>query len=248
MQNTLLKPIKIMNAITKNKIENNLASYLNQSLRMDLLPIKERLELEEQSRIISLNKKAVLFTETETPKGLYILLKGKIKISQLNADGSEQILFILTDGELFGYRNILNNQKHVVTATCLEPCDVMLVERDHFLRILKSSPNFSYILLENVGHEFTALVNRINIFAQKNIKERLALFLLLLNQVYRTPHQIEDASEIKVNRSDLASFTGTSIENLVRTIKIFKEKNYVHTMGKSIFIVDFDALYELAGI
>jgi len=237
-----------MNTITKNKIENNLASFLNQSLRLELLPIKERIEFEEQSRIINLNKKTMLFSEGETPKGMYILLSGKIKISQLNADGSEQILFILSEGELFGYRNILNNQKHVVTATTLEACEVMLIEKDNFLRILKSSPNLSTLLLENVGNEFTALVNRINVFAQKNIKERLALFLLMLNQIYRTPHQVEEASEIRVNRSDLASFSGTSIENLVRTIKIFKENNYIQTTGKSIFISDFDALYAIARI
>jgi CRP-like cAMP-binding protein len=237
-----------MNAITKNKIENNLASYLNQGLRQDLLPIKERLELEENSRILNLNKKVTLFNEGETPKGMYILLKGKIKISQLNADGSEQILFILSDGELFGYRNILNNQKHAIAATTLEPCEVMFIERDHFLTVLKSSSGLSNLLLENVGNEFTSLVNRINIFAQKNIKERLALFLLLLNQIYRVPHQLEEASEIKVNRSDLASFTGTSIENLVRTIKVFKENNYIQTTGKSIFINDFEALYAIARI
>lgn len=238
-----------MNALILNKIETNLAGFnLNHGLRLDLLPPKEKNEIEEQAKYFKLSKKTVLYNEGETPKGMYAVVKGKIKISQLNADGTEQILFILSEGELFGYRNILNNQRHVLTATALENCEVLFLEKEYFLKIVKDSQHFSNLLLESVGHEFTALVNRINIFAQKNIKERLALFLLLLNQVYKTPDQISDISEIKLNRGDLASFIGTSIENLVRTIKVFKENNYIHTNGKSIYINDVDALLNISGL
>jgi Ni2+-binding GTPase involved in maturation of urease and hydrogenase len=51
-----------------------------------------------------------------------------------------------------------------------------------------------------------------------------------------------------INRTDLANFAGTSLENLVRTLKTFEEKKHIRTIGKSIFIENFEALYVLTGI
>jgi CRP-like cAMP-binding protein len=238
-----------MNAILKNKIDFSVSNFkFNTNLTMDALPETERHELEEQAKIIKLGKKAVLYAEGEPPKGVYVLLRGKIKISQLNHDGSVQILFIYAAGEFFGHRPILGNDRQPVSATALEDCELMFIEKDHFLNVLKNSAGFSSMMMQSLSHEFTLLLNRINIFAQRGIKERLALFLLILNETYRKPGQSNEEAEITVNRNDLACYTGTSVENLVRTLKVFKENNYVSTAGKSIFITDFEALYALTGI
>jgi CRP-like cAMP-binding protein len=238
-----------MNAITKSKITDNLNYFHSYSgMRMDVIPAKEREELETQSKTLRLPKKGVLYTEGEAPKGIYVLLSGKIKVSQLNFDGTVQIFHIYGTGDLFGYRPVLCNDKHPVSAIALEDCEVLYIEKDHFLNVLKDSTRLSNLLLQSISHEFTVLVNRINIFAQRSIRERLAFFLLILNEKYKLPGQISDESEIRVNRSDLASYTGTSLENLVRTLKEFKNKNFIRTDGKSIYVNDFEALYSLTGV
>ena len=238
-----------MNTLTKSKIEGSLLHYdFNSGIRLDALPIDERCELEEHSTHIQLSKKSILYQEGDMPKGIYVLLKGKIKISQLNVDGSSQIHFIYSQGDVFGHRSILSKGKQPVSAIALEDCELMFVEKDHFLYVLKNSVRLSNQILESVSQEFTLLVNRINIFAQKGIKERLALFLLILNEKYKIPGQLNDDAEIIVNRGDLAAYIGTSIENVVRTLKQFKENNYICTEGKSIFITDFESLFLMTGL
>jgi len=238
-----------MNALTKNKIADNLNYFhFYSGMRMDSIPEQERSELEAQSKIIKVDKKTVLYNEGEVPKGIYVLLSGKIKVSQLNVDGSVQIFFIYSAGDLFGHRPVLCDDKHPVTAVALEDCSVLFIERDHFLNVLTASQRLSRIFMQSISHEFTVLVNRINIFAQRSIRERLAYFLLILNDKYKLPGQVADEAEIRVNRGDLASYTGTSLENLVRTLKEFKNKNFIRTNGKSIYINDFESLYSLTGI
>lgn len=238
----------MMNTLTKNKIADNLNHFhFYSGMRIDSIPEKERAELESQARQISVTRKTVLYNEGESPKGIYVLLSGKVKVSQLNVDGSVQIFFIYSSGDLFGHRPILCNGKHPVTAVALEDCEILFIDKEHFSSVLESSRRLSDTFLQSVSHEFTVLVNRINIFAQKSIKERLAYFLLILNDKYKKPGQLADEAEIKVNRSDLASYTGTSLENLVRTLKEFKNKNFIRTDGKSIYINDFESLYSLTG-
>lgn len=237
-----------MNTQLKNKLEDTLNNFnFCSGIRLEDLPIKERLELEQDTETIRLNKKGVLYNEGEAPKGVYILQKGKIKCTQLNFDGTVQILFIFSAGDMFGHRAILSNDKHVVSAIALEECQLLYIERDNFLSVLNNSSVLSSLLLQSVCHEYNVLANRISIFAQKSIRERLAFFLLILNEKYKSPGQTSEDSEIKVNRSDLASYIGTSLENLVRTLKDFKTKCVIRTDGKSIYISDFDALYSLTG-
>src|SRR6476469_2644083 len=109
-----------MNAILKTKIETSISNFnFNSNFCLDVLPEEEKIELQQRSKLIKLPKKAVLFSEGELTKGIYILLKGKIKISQLNPDGSVQILFIYTVGEVFGHRPILGGDNQPATATAL---------------------------------------------------------------------------------------------------------------------------------
>lgn len=238
-----------MTTLVKNKIEDDLKHFhFYSGMRIDSIPEEERMNLLAESKLINLKKKTILYSEGEVPKGVYILKSGKIKVSQLNIDGSVQIFFIYSNGDLFGHRPILCDGKHPVTAVAMEDCGLLFIEKDHFQNVVKNSSRLSDLLLQSVSHEFSVLVNRINIFAQRSIKERLAYFLLVLNDKYKRPGQMNDQSEIKVNRSDLASCTGTSLENLVRTVKDFKEQNFIRTDGKSIYITNFEALYSLTKV
>ncbi len=236
-----------MNAILKHKIEDTLANY-HSSIRLDDLPVEERKELEKNSRFFYSPRKAVIFSEGEIPKGIYVILDGKVKVSKLDSDGSPHNFYIYSVGEMFGHNSIMSEEKNSVTATVIEDCRILFIEKDHFTEVLSKSRSLSKLLIQNMSHESTVFVNKLNLFAKKKIKERVALFLLIFNEKFRPLEQISYEAEIKMTRLDLANFTGTSIENLVRMLKQFKEKKYIRTVGKSIFINDFEALYALSGI
>jgi CRP/FNR family transcriptional regulator len=233
----------------REKIKEGLKDFhFHSGISLDSLTKKTRAELESASKKITLTKKQLLYKKNDLPKGIYILLKGKIKIYQLNYDGSVQILFIYKQGEFFGHRPLISLNKQPVTAAALEDCELLCIHKDTFLKTLNTSVELSNQLLKSVNHEFTVLVNRFTVFAQRGIKERLALSLLLLNEKYKLPDQLTDEAEIRITRTDLANYAGTSLENLVRTLKVFEQKHYIRIVGKSIFIENFEALYVLTGI
>lgn len=237
-----------MNTLIKSRILSNLSNYTFQSgFNFNDLPQEDKTELLSRAKSMRLRRKEALFREGEPPKAVYIIQKGKIKVSQLNHDGGVQILFIHSVSDFFGHRSIIGNDRQPVTAAALEDCELLVIDKDDFTQAMRNSPQLTDWLLRTMSHEYTVLVNRINVFAQRGIKERLALFLLLLNETYRQPGQKDEESEIHMNRNDLAAFTGTSVENLVRTLKTFRESGYVHVLGKSIFIKNFEALFTISG-
>jgi CRP-like cAMP-binding protein len=185
-----------------------------------------------ETKVYRKNKE--VFREGTYPKGVYILEKGKIKIYQNTFDGSQQIITIHIEGEIFGYRPVLCDDRYPVSASAIEDCRVSFIPKKVFLELLSSSSALSNILLRNLSREFTVWVNMITNLGQRSVKERLFLNLLILTEKYRGVKKWP--VEITLSRSDLAALTGTSNETLARMIKKLKSEKIIATKGRTILI------------
>ena len=81
---------------------------------------------------VSVKKGDQLFKEKDETKGLWLVHKGKIEISRITADGWRQTLVVLPAGHFFGELSILENRKHVASATALEDSDLLLIPKEDF--------------------------------------------------------------------------------------------------------------------
>lgn len=205
---------------------------------LDLSLFRKELQLKK------VKKGKLLYPEGSFPKGVYIIKRGKVKLFQITPNGNEQIVYIYTPGEMFGYRPLLCHDKHPASAMTLEECGLYYLPARHFMNTLRQSATLSNLLLENLSHEFTVLVNRIAAFAQKAVKERTALSLLILAEKYKKPGAVQ--SEITLSRKDLASFVGTTHETIARIISQFRKDKIIKIVGRKIVITRTDILQQLA--
>ena len=85
---------------------------------------------------------------------------------------------------------------------------------------------------------------------QKQVSERTAATLVLLNSVYskNSGDSNGDLSEINLTRESLANMVGTATETLIRIIHDFKEEELITTNGRKINIQDLKALQRIGGI
>src|SRR6185295_1239618 len=211
---------------------------------LNLLPKEDLSLFQKQLKLKKFKKGHELFQEGNSPKGIYILKRGKVKIYQETQSGTEQIVYIYTPGEMFGYRPLLCHEHHPASAKTLEECSIYFLDAKDFLDVLEKSAALSNILLQNLSHEFTVLINRIAAFGQKSVKERTALSLLILREKYKKPNG-EAYGEIYLSRADLAAFVGTTIETIARMITKFKKERIIKIQGRKIIINDVKALYQL---
>lgn len=231
------------------KMADNLEKFhFNSGISLTELTPELHQKLWADASTIHLKKKEVLYLQGTFPKGVYMLKEGKLKIYQRNYDGTHQILFIYKEGELFGYRPILSNEVHPVSAEALEKCSLVLFDKNAFLEIIDQSPAFSRQLLRSLSHEFTVLTYRLNAYAQKSISQRLALALLILNQKFYRSNQTYPYAEITLIRTDLANFVGTSLETLIRNLKILNAGKIITINGKTIRITDYQKLVDISSI
>jgi len=220
--------------------------YLSGALFFESLSHSDIAYVKSRSERKEFKKGQQLFRENSLSKGIYIIRKGKVKIMRANAEGRESIMYIYKKGEFLGFRPLLADEPNPVTAQAMDNVVATFIPRDVFYELLER-PAFSRQMLVSLAQEFTVWVNKITIFTQYHVKERVALSLLILAKVYQSENS--DRLIISIGRDDFASFVGTAKESLVRMLRIFKDEGIIKAKGTQITLLKPKALLPyLAGI
>lgn len=198
--------------------------------------IKSRLSRKEY------NKGESVFKEGSFSKGVYIIRKGKVKIFRTNLEGKQSIIYIYKKGDFFGYRPLLAEEPHPLSAIAIDPVVVSFLPKEAFLNLMAKSPSFSRKIAISLSKEFSVWVNKFTLMTQLGVKERVALSLLILGKIYRTHPSTKRFGTIALNRDDFAGFVGTAKETLVRALRIFKNEGFITSRGTKISIKSSKAL------
>ena len=191
-------------------------------------------------------KGELVFREGAYPSGLFFISSGKVKKYKVDKLGREQIIYVANAGELVGYHAILSDDRYPDSAAALEESLISFISKEDFLATLDRSRVFGRKLLKTLSHEFAVLANSLSLFAQKSVRERLALQLVVMREKYKDREHPLQPVEINMSREDLASLVGTARENVVRILTEFKTDGIVETRGRKIIVKDVDRLIRIA--
>lgn len=193
---------------------------------------------------IAFKKGKLIFYEDGIPTGIFLVKRGRAKIYKTGIYGKDQIFYIYKRGDLFGYHALLANEKYEDSCEALEDCEILFISRKDFEYLLEKIEKLKLLFIQNMSHEFGVLVNTITVLAQKPLRERLALYLLILHERYF--EEENQKSEISLRREDLANIIGTARESLGRLLKDFKEEKLIKINKRTIEITNFEKMKKLA--
>lgn len=205
-------------------------------------------DLDDQKSSNSYKKGQILFHEGTRPMGIFCINRGKVKIYKLGSDGKEQIIHIAGSGDVLGYKAMLGEENYPVSGETLEESNICFIPKNNFITILEKSPELYQRLLKKVCHEMGAMTEKITNLAQKSVRERMALTLVMLNDTYGLDAMDNGPVTLNLTREDLANIVGTATETLIRLLHDFKEEGLVKTDGRKIVIVDPKGLSRIGGL
>jgi CRP-like cAMP-binding protein len=206
------------------------------------LPANELEMLFEHSTEHAYGKGQVIFREGAYPAGIFFIKAGRAKKYKVDKEGREQIIYVANTGELIGFHALLAEERYPDNASVLEDSRIIFIPKDNFLEVLNASEVLARRLLKTLSHEFTVFANSLALFAQRNVRERFAMQLVLMREKYKENFVPGTDVEINLSREDLASLVGTARENILRILKDFKEEGILETRGRKIIIKDVNKL------
>ena len=200
------------------------------------LPEKDIKRLHDSVKPESRKRGEVLFRQGAYPKGAFWLMAGKLKIFQETPTGIRQTLYVYSDGDMAGYRQVIAEEVYAVSAVLLEDATVGFMSNETFRGLLEASPFFARNILIALSREFTVWMNRMTALAQFPVRLRLVLALLTLHEQYRRSGS--PPGVITMTRTELAEYVGTSLETVVRALNALKSNGLVQIKGRRILLPD----------
>ncbi|MDG0816899.1 Crp/Fnr family transcriptional regulator [Bdellovibrio svalbardensis] len=85
-------------------------------------------------------KNAVIFEPEENTHGLFLVIKGSVKISKISANGKEIVLGLLGPGKTFGESSLLGQDRQEDSATASEATDLLYIPKGSFQTIIQQNP------------------------------------------------------------------------------------------------------------
>lgn len=186
-------------------------------------------------------REALIFSEGEPAWGFYIIAEGKVKIYKLSAQGKEYILHIGLPGDTVAGVAVFSNQNYPAYAQAMSNSALLFFPKTAFLETLKEEPEIGMRMLGALASRQRRFVDTIEDLSLRDVLGRLSRYLLNLAREKR-----KNTFELDMQKSDLALKLATAPETLSRNLKKLKAKKIISLNGKTITLLDKEALRRLS--
>lgn len=220
---------------SSNHEDHDAYEVKNRSLFKSLC-LDQLLDSNHNKDCVSYKKNQPIFLEGSYPRGVFGIKSGKIKVFSTGESGKEQIIRIAKEGDVVGFRAMFSEEPYRLSATTLEEANICFIKMEDFRNLVIKEPELLQAVLKELSKESGDRALFIKTMAQKNVRQRLAIILLVLDEIY-TDHIIN------LSREDMANFVGTATETIIRLLKDFKEDGLIEIQGRAINLLDIKGLF-----
>jgi CRP/FNR family transcriptional regulator/CRP/FNR family cyclic AMP-dependent transcriptional regulator len=183
--------------------------------------------------------KGEVLVENGGPGGsVFIIERGRVRISLTGSDDREVTLAHLTDGECFGEMSMLDGEPRSARATAVVDTTVLVGTRDDFLRSLEANPRIGLSLLVTMSRRLRAANELIESLSFLDVQGRVARLLLDIADREGTPVSEGIAVPLPYTRQEMASLVSTSRETFTRALKNFERLKYIRLLRRKAIILN----------
>lgn len=170
----------------------------------------------------------VIFNQGDSFENIYLIQKGMIKLTRVNADGKQFIIRVAISGSILGARTLLMKDTFGATATCLSDCELVCIPKDDFSALLKKDDNVLAYFLKDVGQQIEFSHQLHNVLIQKTNQEKVAELLIVFAHLYG---ESQSSGEILITPAlslrDFSEISSIPYDNLTRVFSNLRKNNLI---------------------
>lgn len=186
----------------------------------------------------NLPKDSVLFQPGDAVRGFAIVLTGHVGVYLTGQNGRGLLLYDITPGQtcVQSTLGILGDEDYSAEAICEEDCELALIPRDLFQKLLNLSPGFRDYVFGAFAERMQNMMHLLEQVAFVRVENRLAANLLARanDEIVHATHQ------------ELAVQIGTAREVVSRRLDILAKRGLVRLERGQVIILDRAGLREFA--
>lgn len=221
--------VKEKQTISKQDKGINIEPQLIDSLKN--IPLLSSVSTEDLCRLTNymtiktFRKHDIVLLHEDTNRFMYLILQGKVKVTQNTEDGKEVILAIRHNGEVFGEMSLIDGKTTSATVTCMEHSTVALISKGQFYQLMYNNKQVLQNMLELLCSKLRASGEKIEILNNKNALQRVKMILLTLSNQYGVQSDSGVTIDMDITHQEIADMTGMIRETVTKVIDELKREN-----------------------
>ncbi|MGB0011325.1 MAG: Crp/Fnr family transcriptional regulator [Candidatus Sulfotelmatobacter sp.] len=189
---------------------------------------------------------ALLFVEGQTPRGVYVLSSGKVRLSTTSKEGKVLILKQAESGEVLGLSAAISGTNYEMTAETCTPCQLNFIGRQDLMTLLQNESEVGVHAAQSLSREFQGAYRDIHdLVLARSSSGKLAR--LLLSCAPRGSQELnEQRLHSAMTHEEMAQRIGSSRETVTRLLSNLKKRRLIRLEGATLVIRDRTGLEALA--
>jgi CRP/FNR family transcriptional regulator len=164
---------------------------------------------------------------------VYVVCRGKIKLTASSAEGRMLLLRIAGPGDVLGLAAALKDAKQQVAAVALEACELKAMDREEFFRLMDRFKDVSRNAARSVALEYEGAMMSVRRLALSGSAARKLMDVLLECGRVNEGDMGSEAIEFSMpfTHEELGNFAGLSRETVTRMLSKFRREGLLEQEG-----------------
>ena len=226
-------------------IVNNVQKNLIADKTFSDLPAAVASAIEQEALTTTYPTGAVLFAEGQAPRGVFIVRRGRVKLSICGSDGRTLILRIVDPGCPMGVAAAVSGRQYEATAETQEPCEISFLRQSDLLRLMRQHGEIALWVTQHISQDYACTCREIrDLILSDSASEKLARLMvgwLDQNATATNPTQVK----LALTHEEIGQMIGTSRETVSRLFAGFKKQRLIQQNGCNLVIPNRVALESL---
>ncbi len=216
------------------------------------LPLFQRLTEAELARLmVRATSRRVAQGETVFEQGavastFYLLLHGRLKVSQVTPDGQQVMVRVVHPGDLFGFARALNRADYPGTARAAVDCVVVGWPMSDWDAVVETNPRLAINAMQTIGQRLDEAHTRLREMSTQEVERRVANTVLRLAEKAGRKEAAGMRIDFPITRQDIAEMTGTTLHTVSRILSAWEAQGLVEGGRQKLTLCDAEGLARIA--
>jgi CRP/FNR family transcriptional regulator, cyclic AMP receptor protein len=201
--------------------------------------------LEQEAVTTTYPTGAVLFAEGQAARGVFIVRRGRVKLSICGSDGRTLILRMVETGCPLGVASVVSGCQYEATAETQEPSEISFLRQCDLLRLMRLHGELALWVTQHISQDYASTCREIrDLILSDSASEKLARLLvgwLDQNTESKNPTRVK----LALTHEEIGQMIGTSRETVSRLFAGFKKQHLIEQSGSTLVIPNRVALESL---
>lgn len=181
-------------------------------------------------------KKSLVFDQGDPTRVVYLIKRGKVRLTRATADGKEVTVAILGAGDIFGEETLFDDEPRTTHAVCLEECLLCTAKADDLFALLAGNPTLAMNVAKVLNDKLVDASATMEDLAYARISDRLMHLFSRLASEHGVASPSGVVIDVRLTHADIASLIGSTRETVSLEMSNLLRAGRITSDGKSFTI------------